>query len=952
MNVNGSRFHMLLGRSDWGACRMPAGPVRRKAVSSFWPRADDPQDKTVGIAAPYWNSKYSELTLAPVSEALPGAADDQPLRPDRRRSCASDAAGNLYLLGDNPAQIMVVAAVDAVARTFWPDPRSAAPRRPDTFGDAQPAAPSDSTYVALAVTGNGYLVAWWRSSSETGADRFDLVAGGPPERIAAAPGMPGLVADLTPRGADGLWALLEGGGGLARLDGELRPCAAVPTTLLDDPFQPGAPGAAARRHPAPWQAAALALPAGLTARQLLLGWGEVPLVLADRAAGGIALLASDTGLTAWQTLFEHQPVLEDQRSWHLAAAAPTRGAGQAVFLVQASGNQASELLLRRDADGSIHSDGLQPATYPLRRYGGRLLGLVGGRMHYDSGPAPRFVPLVEQVHRAFAKICQFETPVYDSGVDLCVWDRVRLDACIPAGTAIRIEARCGESEDEVVRAGESGWQAQPLPYLSGDGGELPGKRAAAQLPTDLAQRRGCWDLLLQRQLGRHCQLRITLTGSGQTTPRLRALRLWFPRFAYPEQFLPALYREDPASADLLERFLANMEGFNTVIEDRIAAAQAWLDPRIVPGPMLDWLAGWLDLMLDPVWPADRKRLFLANAVRFFGWRGTVPGLELALRLAFDANVSGKDFVLGGSACQRPGQIRIVESFSAHLRGRRFAPPAKAGGTPVSGDLAAQWQPQEGSPGLWQRFAAAGGTARGGPFPLLAPDQAEAEVWAAVCQAAFGFVPAAGAEERAAWQASLTAAGLPQGELPRAQPPSGAAGEAWAQFTALPRLNRQRWQDFLKRRYTRVARLNQAWLCDWASFADIALPAELPTSAAALGDWLQFEGELLPRIRGAHRFIVLLPVHTVSEGGAVLADRLTLARRIVAVEKPAQTEFDVRFYWAMNRIGEARLGEDTALGAGSRAPELIPPVLLGASYIGSSFVGGPQDAPAGRARLAC
>ena len=946
MNVNGSRFHMLLGRSDWGACRVPAGPVRRKLVSNFWPRADDPQDQAANAAVPYWNSKYAEVTLAPTDDHLSGAANDTALQPALRRACATDAAGNLYLLNDDARAIEIVAAVDAVAHPFWPDPRSDVASRADAFGDALPVVPFVPVYGALAVTGNGFLVAWWRSGSDAGADRFDLVAGGPPERISASAGIPGPVADLAARGPDGLWALLEVGGGLMRLDADLRPCAAAPAALLDDPFQPGDPAAPARRHPAPWQTAALPLPAGLTARQLLLGWGEVPLVLASKAAGGVALLAPDSALTTWQTVFE------DARVWYLAATAQTVTGDQSIYLVQPSGNQASELLLRREADLSIHSDGLQPATYPLRRFGGRLLGQVGGQMRYDSGATPRFVPLVEQRHSSFAAGCRFETQIYDSGTEQCVWDRIRLDACIPAGTKVQIEARCGESEDDVIRAGESGWQAQPLPYLSGDGGELPGKRSIAQLPTDLAHRRGCWDLLLQRQSGRFCQLRITLSGSGQTTPRLRALRLWYPRFAYPERFLPALYRAEPASADLLERFLANMEGVNTAIEDRIATAQALLDPRTVPEGMLGWLASWLDLMLDPAWTADRKRLFLANAVRFFGWRGTVPGLQLALRIAFDADVTSADFTLGGTACHCPGQVRIVESFSTHLRGRKFSPPAQLGGTPVSADLAAAWQPQEGSPGLWQRFAAAGGTALGGAFPLFAPDAAEADIWAAVCQAAFGFVPAAGAEERAAWQASLTAAGLPLAELPVGQPPSRTAGDVWAQFTALPRLNRQRWQDFLQRRYARIARLNQAWLSVWASFAEIPLPAQLSGSAGVLQDWLQFEGELLPRTRNAHRFIVLLPVHTVSEGSVELADRMALAKRIVATEKPAQTEFDVRFYWAMNRVGEARLGEDTALGAGSRAPELIPPALLGASYIGSSFVGGPPDAPAGRARLAC
>jgi hypothetical protein len=72
--------------------------------------------------------------------------------------------------------------------------------------------------------------------------------------------------------------------------------------------------------------------------------------------------------------------------------------------------------------------------------------------------------------------------------------------------------------------------------------------------------------------------------------------------------------------------------------------------------------------------------------------------------------------------------------------------------------------------------------------------------------------------------------------------------------------------------------------------------------------------------------------------------LALASRIVALEKPAHTIFDIRFYWAMNRVGEARLGRDSSLGYSSRAPELIAPMLLGRSWLGAGFVGGPPSSP--------
>jgi hypothetical protein len=98
-------------------------------------------------------------------------------------------------------------------------------------------------------------------------------------------------------------------------------------------------------------------------------------------------------------------------------------------------------------------------------------------------------------------------------------------------------------------------------------------------------------------------------------------------------------------------------------------------------------------------------------------------------------------------------------------------------------------------------------------------------------------------------------------------------------------------------------------------------------------------------RTAHRFSVLLPVADVATEPYQLEHRLGLAQRIVALEKPAHTVFDVRYYWAFFRVAEARLGLDTLLGAGSRAPELIPAAVLGRAYMGASFVGGvdrPRD----------
>jgi len=114
----------------------------------------------------------------------------------------------------------------------------------------------------------------------------------------------------------------------------------------------------------------------------------------------------------------------------------------------------------------------------------------------------------------------------------------------------------------------------------------------------------------------------------------------------------------------------------------------------------------------------------------------------------------------------------------------------------------------------------------------------------------------------------------------------------------------------------------------------------------------FEGQVIPMHKSAHRFSVLLPRRDTSFDPKHEEHEMALAKRIIELEKPAHTIFDVRFFWAMNRLGEARLGYDTQIGAGSRAAQLIPPAILGRNVTGAAFVGGPQNDQSGRERLAC
>jgi hypothetical protein len=212
----------------------------------------------------------------------------------------------------------------------------------------------------------------------------------------------------------------------------------------------------------------------------------------------------------------------------------------------------------------------------------------------------------------------------------------------------------------------------------------------------------------------------------------------------------------------------------------------------------------------------------------------------------------------------------------------------------------RWEPAQGGDALNAGWAAQLGV-EAADFPIADPADATTATWREFSQAVLGFVPAA--------------------------------------------IDAARWRSFLSRRYANPGALAAAYGLvetppEWGS---IEPPAALPADGPALVDWFQFQSVVIPVERKAHRFTVLLPwpLHIFDSSGNELdhVQLRDLARRVVELQKPAHTVFNVKFFWAAFRIGEARLGDDTLLAYGSRVPEFVQPAILGRDYLGETRLGG-------------
>jgi len=245
----------------------------------------------------------------------------------------------------------------------------------------------------------------------------------------------------------------------------------------------------------------------------------------------------------------------------------------------------------------------------------------------------------------------------DSGEPRTVWHRIRLDADVPFGTEVRIAVATVDEPSEPTP--EDGWFEAPA---------------------------GSRDFLSTAPPGRYLKLRLELEGDEGLTPRLRQLRIDFPRTT-SANLLPAVYREEPPAADFTERFLAMFDAELEKLDLAIDQFPALLSAERAPPEILSWLGGFMGLGFDSSWDVERRRAFLREAPALFRARGTSQGLARALEIACGAppallelgnpfGAVGNSAVLGATRLhgRNPRRFRMNRSTLGQSTMRSFGNP--------------------------------------------------------------------------------------------------------------------------------------------------------------------------------------------------------------------------------------------------------------------------------------
>lgn len=556
---------------------------------------------------------------------------------------------------------------------------------------------------------------------------------------------------------------------------------------------------------------------------------------------------------------------------------------------------------------------MQAKLLPMRALTGRALISSGNGAWYDF--EDRWLPLAEQPTKQYQSQAQLEGMVFDGEEPDCVWHRMIIDARVPPGTSVQIASRAANS---IADLSGLPWRTEPPFYKRAQGSELA--HSDTTICADAYS--GSYEFLFQEAEGRYLELRMQLTGTRQKTPLVRACRIYYPRFSWLKRYLPPLYQDDQRSSAFLDRFLANIEGLYTQMEDKISHAESLFDTRTTPPEFLEWLGKWLGVLVDPVWDEKRKRLFINHASLLFNWRGTPACLRALIKLGIDECPNASIF----DPLRFPGRdsesafegrdVRIVEHFLT----RRLA---QTHTTTYATTLALRtesqsWQPIDGAGALHKRYQ---------------------EFLAHKYQQNIDLLKAAwsSAEENLSSFGTI--------KFPPLTPADPVEAADWEEFTrdyigfSYPSINNNDlplYQQFLQLRYQQINKLNTAYGLSGNialnSFSAVRMPAKFPENKADLADWIEFVSLSLPIHRQAHQFTVYLPT-VLGDLPAALEARRAQVETIVKNEKPAHTHFDVRFFWAMFQVGSARLGIDTTIGEGGRFVAMV----LGANFLGQSFL---------------
>ncbi|MEF8855863.1 MAG: helix-hairpin-helix domain-containing protein [Haloplanus sp.] len=307
---------------------------------------------------------------------------------------------------------------------------------------------------------------------------------------------------------------------------------------------------------------------------------------------------------------DDQPVAPDPDPRESVAVAAIDGIGpRYARRLRAAGIETVADLLAHEPTAVAAILGVEEVSVPVTRAEEWLAETESLLEASDAGDEPPDLEAIDGIGPTYA------TRMRDAGVD-------DLPALVSFDAEAVADLATGELLDVSSTRVET-WQAA----------------GASMVPADPALHEQDWEtvtpanpteVLLPDAEGRYLWIDVELAATVGDAPTVSTVTAEAPRQSYLAE-LPAIYREDEASATFLEQYLALFESVFTDVEDGIADLTRYLDADGIPDH-LAWLGIWLATETGEHWPEGARRAFIEHAPELYRARGTRAGLQAAIDL--------------------------------------------------------------------------------------------------------------------------------------------------------------------------------------------------------------------------------------------------------------------------------------------------------------------------------
>lgn len=216
----------------------------------------------------------------------------------------------------------------------------------------------------------------------------------------------------------------------------------------------------------------------------------------------------------------------------------------------------------------------------------------------------------------------FISKSFDTKINNCSWNRIKICANIPEGTSIDFGIYCSNEVETVAPASLSkGVEKINFDNFIGDNDIDFNRKVVFFKKICKKSYKNLIDILPCDLEGRYMWFFIEMVTFNTEQICIKNLRLEYPKISFTD-YLPEIYRSAATKDKFLERFVGIFQSIYVDFEEKIDQISSNFDVDEMSKNFLSWVVSWLSLSDTKLWQEKKLRSLLKKIIKLYKIKGT------------------------------------------------------------------------------------------------------------------------------------------------------------------------------------------------------------------------------------------------------------------------------------------------------------------------------------------